>query len=133
VDVIVTTAFGTSSATGTGNDFTYTVAANTVTYQLFARFTLITWDGTNNMPVADALRGLESPDNAATNNITSVTTAVFYRSNAAGCAASQPCWLAYFPSGVGVPGANNLLALIRGEAYWIAVVINTAWTVIRGQ
>lgn len=136
VEVTVTTAAGTSSTAGAGNDFTYGAGSSsgqTTTYQLFARFTLITWDGRNNMPVGDALRGIESPDNPATNNIFSVATAVFtWSDTGAGCANNQPCWLGFFPDGIGVPGANNLLALFRGTAYWVAVSINVTWTVLQG-
>ena len=30
-------------------------------------------------------------------------------------------WLGYFPSGVNVPGANDLVSLKTGAAFWIAV------------
>jgi hypothetical protein len=30
-------------------------------------------------------------------------------------------WLGYFPSGVSVPGANDLTNLQQGDAYWIAI------------
>jgi hypothetical protein len=137
VDVTVTTPGGTSSTAGTGNDFTYGTASSgaTTAYQLFVKFTLITWAGVNNMPVGDALRGMENPDNPSTNNVNNTVTAVFFHSaNGAGCPSGQStCWLAYFPAGVGVPGANNLLVLLRGTAYWVAVAFNVTWTVLTGQ
>ena len=137
VDVTVTTGAGTSSIVGSGNDFTYGTPSGstlTVTYNLYVRFTLITWDGKDNIGVGDALRGIETPtDLPATNNVTAATTAVFaWSANGAGCTGSGACWLGYFPSGVGVPGANNLAVLVRGGAYWIAVTVQTNWTTRQG-
>lgn len=137
VDVTVTTGAGTSSTAGSGNDFTYgnpSGSTLTVTYTLYVRFTLITWDGKDNIAVGDALRGLETPtDLPATNNVTSSTSAVFmWSANGAGCTGGGACWLGYFPSGVGVPGANNLQLLVRGFAYWVAVTTQTSWTTRQG-
>ncbi len=137
VDVTVTTGAGTSSIVGSGNDFTYgnpSGSTLTVTYNLYVRFTLITWDGKDNIGIGDALRGIETPtDLPATNNVTAATTAVFaWSANGAGCTGSGACWLGYFPSGVGIPGANNLAVLVRGGAYWIAVTAQTNWTTRQG-
>ncbi|MFN0146431.1 MAG: beta strand repeat-containing protein, partial [Dehalococcoidia bacterium] len=133
VDVIVSTTAGSSPGAGTGNDFTYG-STQTATYTLSFRWTLITWTGRANIGIAQALQGLETPDNAATNNVTSQVTAVFkWSPNGAGCGAGQlTCWLAYFPAGTGVPGANDISTLENGTAYWIAVVANVSWTVISG-
>ena len=40
-------------------------------------------------------------------------------------------WLGYFPSGVNVPGANDLTALKTGQAYWIAITgpSSVTWTI----
>jgi hypothetical protein len=42
-------------------------------------------------------------------------------------------WLAFFPSGVNVPGANDLLTLDNGAAYWIAIEAPgpVTWTIAK--
>lgn len=84
------------------------------TIQLFYRWSLVTWIGADNIPVADALAGTGAND--AGNDITDQVTAVY------GWNAEAQQWLGYFPAGVGVPGANDLTALRTGNAYWIAIV-----------
>ena len=134
VDVVVTTTAGSSSTSGTGNDFTYTDGSVTFTYNLFRVYTLITWTGKDGMTVENALKGIESPDNPNTVSVFGRVTAVFSRStDGTGCnAGTTECWLGFFPSGVGVPGANNLPTLRRGLAYWVAISVNTPWTVVQG-
>src|SRR5262249_45197374 len=76
---------------------------NTATFTLNFRWTLITWTGADNIPVSDALGGTGAND--AGNDISDQVTA-FY-----GWDAAAQNWLGYFPTGVSVPGANNLTAL----------------------
>ena len=40
-------------------------------------------------------------------------------------------WLGYFPSGVNVPGANDLVSLKTGSAFWIAITgpSSVTWTI----
>ena len=40
-------------------------------------------------------------------------------------------WLGYFPTGVNVPGANDLVTLDQGAAYWIAIKgpSSVTWTI----
>lgn len=85
----------------------------TATFTLNFRWTLHTWAGADNIPVADALKGTGAND--AGNDIFDQVTAIY------GWAAAAQDWLAYFPAGVSVPGANDLVALKTGEAYWIAI------------
>jgi hypothetical protein len=119
---------------GTGNDFSYT--GGTTTYTLYFRWTLVVWEGLNNKSISQAISGTESPDNPATNNVFSSVTAVFRWSPAGvGCSAGQSqCWLAFFPSGVDIPGANDITTLEHGVAYWFAVTGpgNATWTVLTG-
>ena len=35
--------------------------------------------------------------------------------------AANQRWFAFFPAGVGLPGANDLDTFVFGEAYWIAI------------
>jgi hypothetical protein len=97
----------------------------TTSYTLQFRWTLITWAGADNIPVGDALKGGASTANPGGNDISSQVTAVY------GWNASSQTWLGYFPTGVNVPGANNLTALSTGQAYWIAITGpgSVTWTV----
>ncbi len=125
VDVQVTTNLGTSPANASAR-FTYTQSASIETYSLSVRWSLVTWGGTDNMSVGEALEGRETPDNPSTGSIVNRVTAVFtFETVALG-------WRAYFPNGAGVPGANNLTTLRRGQAYWIAVNGSTSvqWTIV---
>ncbi len=94
----------------------------TATYTLNFRWSLITWNGADNIPVADALKGVGAND--AGNDIFDQVTAIY------GWNADAQDWLGYFPAGVSVPGANDLVGLKRGQAYWIAIVgpASVTWT-----
>jgi hypothetical protein len=97
----------------------------THTYTLSFRWNLVTWVGADNISPADALRG--TGPNAGGSNIFDRVTAVY------GWNAATQQWLAFFPSGVNVPGANNLTALRTGEAYWVAITAPgpVSWTVVK--
>jgi hypothetical protein len=88
----------------------------TFTYNLVAGWNLIVWMGQNGISPAAALSG-------GNPNITNITTALY------GWVAATQTWLGFFPSGVNVPGANDLTALVNGEAYWIHLTSGTSWTV----
>ncbi|WP_322796954.1 hypothetical protein [Tepidiforma sp.] len=77
--------------------------ANTV--PLGFRWTLVTWTGADQAPIAAALAGVRGAN----------VTAIY------GWDAASQSWLAYFPAGAGVPGANTLTVLEQGMAYWVAV------------
>ncbi|MFN0148165.1 MAG: hypothetical protein ACKVT1_16795 [Dehalococcoidia bacterium] len=96
---------------------------NTATYTLNFRWSLVTWSGADNIPVNDALKG--SGANDAGNDISDVVTAVY------GWDAAAQDWLGFFPEGVNVPGANDLVSLKNGSAYWIAIKAPgpTTWTI----
>lgn len=98
---------------------------STHTYTLSFRWNLVTWVGADNISPADALRG--TGPNAGGSNIFDKVTAVY------GWNAATQQWLAFFPSGVNVPGANNLTALRTGEAYWVAITAPgpVSWTVVK--
>jgi hypothetical protein len=91
----------------------------TVDVALNFRWSLITWRGADGMAPAEALRGP-----AGATDITSKVTAIY------GWDAAQ-AWHAFFPSGSGVAGANDLTALKAGSAYWIAVAGpgNVTWSI----
>jgi hypothetical protein len=84
------------------------------------RWSLVTWNGANAMTPGNALKG---PAGAA--DITGQVSAIY------GWDAAAQKWLGYFPSGAGVPGANDLASLQTGSAYWVAVngPGNVTWTV----
>lgn len=127
VDIRVTTPAGTSPNTS-ADDFTYTDQVQTITYVLSFRWTLLVWNGKDNIAAKDALQGIESPDNPATNNVYQVVTAIFSWN------APTQVWLAYFPSAErdNLPGVNDFTTLKKGTAYWFAVTVATNWTVIEG-
>ncbi|MBI2767468.1 MAG: hypothetical protein HYX53_16355 [Chloroflexi bacterium] len=85
----------------------------TASFTLNFRWSLITWTGADKVPVSDALAGKGAND--AGNDISGEVTAVY------GWDAPGQNWLGYFPNGVNVPGANDLVTLTNGAAYWIAI------------
>ena len=127
VDVRVTTPNGTSANTSADN-FTVTSPTQTVSYTLYFRFTLLVWTGKNNIGVLSALKGLESPDVPATNDV-SGSVGVVYRFNGA-----TQTWEAYFPGADGVPGANDFTTLQNGGAYFVALKSGgqLTWTTLVG-
>ena len=100
----------------------------TTSYTLTFRWSLVAWSGIDGISAANALKGTETPDNPATNNIFSSVTAMF-RWNG-----GQQKWEAYFPGSEGVPGANDFSTLSKGQAYWIATSTSGSivWTVAQG-
>lgn len=134
VDVVVTTPRG-SNPTGGAARFTYSGGTGgSFTYTLYSGFSLFAWGGVDHLSVTSALRGLESPDNPATNDVSSYMTAIFkWSPNGAGCPAGQSsCWLAWFPNASNVPGAVNFTTLDYGQAYWWAAAARVAWTILAG-
>lgn len=125
VDVVVIAPTG-SSATAAVARFTYT--GGTITFTLNFRWSLIVWQGQDGISIAVALKGQETPDNSATNDVSSQVTAIF-RWNA-----SAQKWEGYFPGSESVPGANDFTTFSKGTAYWIATVGpgSVSWTVIQG-
>jgi len=99
---------------------------NTMSYTLNFRWSLITWAGADGISVNDAIKGTgTSGDNPGGNDISASVTAIY------GWDAAAQQWLGYFPSGVNVPGANDLVSLETGEAYWIAITgpSSVTWTI----
>jgi hypothetical protein len=94
----------------------------TMTYTLNFRWSLITWNGQDDIPVADALSGANCE---SCNDISDQVTAIY------GWDAAAQDWLGYFPTGVNVPGANDLVTLEKGAAYWIAIKgpSSVTWTI----
>jgi hypothetical protein len=84
------------------------------------RWSLITWSGADAVSPTDALKG------ASTSKDITAQVSVIY-----GWDAAAQTWLAYFPSGAGIPGANNLPSLTTGSAYWVAVTGpgSTTWSI----
>lgn len=74
-----------------------------MTYRLNRGWTLLTWTGKDGTPPGEAL------SRPGGETITAIYTWM-----------PPGRWLAYFPNGVGVPGANDLEELRSGNAYWIA-------------
>jgi hypothetical protein len=99
---------------------------NTTSYTLNFRWSLITWAGADNISVNDALKGTGTGGaNPGGNDISASVTAIY------GWDAAAQQWLGYFPSGVNVPGANDLTTLRTGQAYWIAITgpSSVTWTI----
>lgn len=122
VRVIVTTTAG-ASPDNSNDTFTYTSgAASVYTYTLYPRWTLFPWNGPT-MNALDAIEGHESPDDTRTNDISDRVSAIFYWNAAGtGCPSGQSqCWFAFFPDGVGIPGANDFSNLVTGQIYWISI------------
>ena len=99
----------------------------TSTYALTFRWSLIVWKGVEGANIGAALRGQETPDNTATNNVFNSVTAIFR------WAGTTQTWLGYFPAGEGVPGANDFTTFSRETAYWIAATSSISWTILTGQ
>ncbi|MCC7365777.1 MAG: hypothetical protein IT303_15540 [Dehalococcoidia bacterium] len=97
--------------------------SDTATVTLNVRWSLVTWTGSDDIPVEDALKGTGL--NEGGSDIFDQVTAVY------GWDAAAQDWLGYFPAGVGVPGANDLTALEMGQAYWIAIKgpSSVTWTI----
>ncbi|MGB4861224.1 MAG: hypothetical protein WBO97_02085 [Tepidiformaceae bacterium] len=74
------------------------------------RWSLITWTGADGVTPAAALAGATAAD-----DITAKVSVIY------GWDAAAQAWQAYFPSGEGIPGANNLAKLDTGKAYWVAI------------
>ncbi|MGH2609235.1 MAG: IPT/TIG domain-containing protein, partial [Tepidiformaceae bacterium] len=127
-DVRVTTPGGTSANTVNDN-ITYG-AAESVTYQLVSRWSLIAWLGKNNASIPAALQGTVALTSGlpqtAPNNIFNTVTAVATWNNV------QQRYLFWFPTGAGIPGANDITTFTYGTPYWIAVNSNVSWTVVEG-
>lgn len=99
---------------------------NTHSYTLNFRWSLITWVGADAISVNDAIKGTgTSGKNPGGNDISGSVTAIY------GWDAAAQQWLGFFPSGVNVPGANDLTSLKTGDAYWIAIKgpSSVTWTV----
>ncbi len=99
---------------------------NTHSYTLSFRWSLITWIGADGISVDDAISGTgDSGANPGGNDISDSVTAIY------GWDAAAQQWLGFFPSGVNVPGANDLTSLKTGDAYWIAITgpSSVTWTI----
>lgn len=94
---------------------------DTSKYELGFQWSLVSWSGASNIPVQDALTGTGL--NEAGNDISGGVTAVY------GWSGASQQWLAFFPQGVNLPGANTLTTLIKGQPYWVAVKFSMTWTV----
>ncbi|MEO6397872.1 MAG: hypothetical protein ABIP13_05350, partial [Tepidiformaceae bacterium] len=98
----------------------------TTSYTLNFRWSLITWAGADNISISDAIKGTgTSGKNPGGNDISASVTAIYGWDQAA------QQWLGYFPSGVNVPGANDLTTLKAGQAFWIAITGpgSVTWTI----
>lgn len=111
VSVRVTTPLGTS-ADSAANVFTYGSA--TTVYTLYFRWSVVVWNGVDGADILTALKGQESPDNPATNNVSGVVTAVYRYNN------PQQHFEGFFPNGAGIPGANDFATFSKGLSYWVA-------------
>lgn len=85
---------------------------DTAAVKLSFRWTLMAWTGATTS-TGDALSGSGAASGGT--NVSNDVTAVY-----AWNAASQS-WLAYFPGGANIPGANNLTSLETGQSYWFAI------------
>jgi hypothetical protein len=129
VHVRVTTAAGTSAQV-TASEFTYTTTTATVTYTLRFRWTLISWQGIDNIVIANALSG-QGMSQVSAGQLTSVAGQVtaIYRWDSV-----NQRWQAHFPGSGNIPGANDFNTFRHGEAYFLAIVGPgpLTWVVQRG-
>lgn len=125
VDVTVVTPAGTSAVVTLGK---FTFPGSTNTYTLSVRWSLIVWQGKNGISATAALKGIETPDNPATNDVSTRVTAM-YSWNAGG-----QKWDGFFPGSENIPGANDFTTLSKGVAYWTAINGSSAatWTIEQG-
>ncbi len=116
VNVRVIGPDGTSTDTGTNNDYEYLEGGGTVTYTLSFRWVLIVWAGADGAAVEAALRGQGHPD--ATDVFDRVS--VLFTWNA-----TLEIWLGFFTQAVtdNIPSANDFTTFERGRAYWVATKI----------
>jgi hypothetical protein len=127
IDVRVTTPSGQSANTSADNyNNTSGGGGLTTTYTLFFRWTLLAWSGIDNISASAAVSGLETPDNPATNNVSTTILVIWFWDG------SVQRYLGNFP-GSSAPGANDFTVLRRGNSYWIAVSAQVTWTVVLGQ
>jgi hypothetical protein len=113
VSIRVVTPLGTSADTA-ADDFTYG-SGSTVSFVLYFRWTLIIWTGKAGVDIQTALKGLESPDNPTTNDVSGIVTAIFHYNN------PLQKFDGFFPGSAGIPGANDFTTFTKGEPYWIAI------------
>ncbi|MCA9829938.1 MAG: IPT/TIG domain-containing protein [Dehalococcoidia bacterium] len=127
VYIVVTTGAGGSPQVA-ASQFTFTGTAGTVSYTLTFRWTLLTWVGIDGISVDAAVKGLESPDVAATNDVSGRVTAIFLWDSV------NQKWQAWFPNASNIPGANDFSTFRQGRAYFIAIngSGSTTWVVIAG-
>jgi hypothetical protein len=129
VHVRVTTPAGTSAQV-TAAEFTYTATTGTVTYTLRFRWTLIAWQGIDNIAIANALSG-QGMNQVGAGQLTSVAGQVtaIYRWDSV-----NQRWQAHFPGTGNVPGANDFNTFQHGQAYFLAIVGPgpLTWVVQRG-
>ena len=125
VDVTVVTPAGTSAVVTLGK---FTFPGSTNTYTLSVRWSLLVWQGKNGISATAALKGIETPDNPATNDVSTRVTAM-YSWNAGG-----QKWDGFFPGSESIPGANDFATLAKGVAYWTAINGSSAatWTIEQG-
>jgi hypothetical protein len=121
VDLTVETPEGVSPESATVS-FTYT-ALDTITYDLTFRWSLLAWGGIDGMDAADALAGMETPDNPETNSVANIVTAVFQWNG------DDQDWEGYFPGSENIPGANDFTTLTNGRPYWLASTTDATWTI----
>ncbi|MEO8541501.1 MAG: hypothetical protein ABI577_17290, partial [bacterium] len=99
---------------------------NTTSYTLNFRWSLVTWAGADGISINDAIKGTGTTGkNPGGNDISASVTAIY------GWDQSAQQWLGFFPTGVNVPGANDLTSLKTGQAFWIAITGpgSVTWTV----
>ena len=125
VDIRVVTPAGTSAIVTAGR---FTFPGTTSSYTLSVRWSLIVWQGRNGISATAALKGIETPDNPATNDVSTRVTAM-YSWNAGG-----QKWDGFFPGSESIPGANDFTTLTKGVAYWTAINGSSAatWTIEQG-
>ena len=87
--------------------------AGTETITLSFRWSLVPWPGVDDVPVGDAIRGNGEAEGG--NDISGDVLSIFEWNS------TTQTWSAYFVSGEGIPGANDLETLQTNTPYWIAI------------
>ncbi|MEO6044759.1 MAG: IPT/TIG domain-containing protein, partial [Tepidiformaceae bacterium] len=129
VDIRVTNATGQSTNVAADNFTNTTASGVTTTYTLYFRWSLISWNGIDNISASNALKGIETgAANPATNDVSGSVTAVWYFDG------PSQTFKGYFVGFDNTPGANDFTTLRRGTSYWIAIQTSPSvtWTVLLG-
>ena len=116
-------------SSGSSKTCSTTDALVTYAYTLYSHWTLIAWNGIDNISASNALKGIETGiANPATNDVSGSVTVIWFYDG------PSQTFKGYFVGFDSTPGANDFTTLRRGTSYWIAIQTSgsVTWTVLLG-